>query len=402
MSENLDVDYKKYVYCLANTNIPFNFEKGVTPQYNNIETNLKWSPDNQQRIRLYIENLLYMIRNKVLLNGGSLKQTKIVWFYPASMSYAQWEKFKLIWEEAYSKYFSKEDIENNLIATSESIAPYKYYNDTLAAKSNVVTIDIGGGTTDVYVVEDSDPKMLLSFKFASNSIFGDGYNWNSDNNGFVNTFKNEILETLKANRFIELEHTLKEIANRKNSNDINALFFSLNKSKDIKDNILSLDYLNMLSNDDYLKYVFIFFYSSILYYVAKCMKAKGLEMPLTIAFSGNGSKSLQILSNNNKTQVKFMKMIFEKVYNEKYQETNDLEIIYEANPKEATCKGGVIKPKADDPDVCENIKCALLGVDMDTTFVSRQDMDTIDNTMLESVVNEIGRASCRERVLRLV
>ena len=212
---------------------------------------------------------------------------------------AHCNKFSDIWKELYRKYFG-DNVEDNLIMMSESVAPYNYYKRDLGAKSNVVTIDIGGGTTDVFVVEENKPSLLSSFRFAANSVFGDGYNFPITDNGFVNAFKNEIAGCLDANGLNDLKGALNSIeSSADSSNDIIAFYFSLASNKSLR-NKNRIDFLQMLDKDDKLRYPFIVFYGAIIYYVASMMKAKRLNLPQTIAFSGNGSKTLKVLSTDKR------------------------------------------------------------------------------------------------------
>lgn len=388
-AEYSKIDYDRATYALANGNIPFRYEKAPTPRHNDVKTELKWSTQKKEQVKLFLDNIYILLRNKVLLGGGSLSDTKIIWFYPASMTEAQCNNFKKIWHDLYLKYFGSEL--TNVISMSESVAPYSYYTKKQGAKQNVVTIDIGGGTTDVYVVENKEPKILSSFRFASNALFGDGYNWDSDNNGFVKLFKKEFKDSFSKNGLYTLDNAFDTIESRKNSSDITAFFFALSQNHEIKSKgIPSLNFLDKLQDNEQLKYVFVIFYSAILYYVATIMKAKKLEMPLTIAFSGNGSKTLAVLSSENDTLTKYMKLIFESVYGQKYDKHNDLEIRYDANPKESTCKGGILNPEPQDFDNIENIKCSLLGINS-SEFTAKSPIDSVNEKILQQVVGEVDK-----------
>ncbi|MDR2843736.1 MAG: hypothetical protein LBV57_03720 [Candidatus Symbiothrix sp.] len=384
-AEYTEIDYTKPVYSLADGNIPFLYEKAQIPPHNTIKTNLKWSSKEQGRVKLYLENIFILLRNKVLINGGRLDKTKIIWFYPASMTEAHYNRFQSIWKVLYKEYFG--DQAGNIITMSESIAPYYYYRKKLGAKSRTVTVDIGGGTTDVYVVESKEPKMLSSFRFASNAIFGDAYNWDSDNNGFVSLYKNEFINILTNNGLEELKKAFQSIESRKVSSDIVAFLFALSSNRQVKNND-ALDFLKKLADNDKLVYVFILFYSAILYYVANTMKSKGLDMPLTLAFSGAGSKTLRILSEDKKTLAKYVKLIFEKVYGQVYDATNDLDIIFEENPKEATCKGGIVNPQKQEYDEIDTIKASLLGCNT-ATFVNSYSYAEITPEIQEQIVQEV-------------
>ena len=378
-------DRSQSIYALANGNIPFLYEKNIVPHYNEIRTELKWrGEDDYPLVRLYLENIFLLLRNKVLLNGGTLDATKIVWFYPASMDTGRCDDFSEIWTKLYKEYFGN-NVDQNLIAISESAAPYRYYRKKKGAKSEVVTIDIGGGTTDVYIVDDDKPQMLLSFLFASNSIFGDGYNWDSDSNGFVNLYYDKFIEILNSCGLEELESTLKEIESRKNSPDIIAFLFALYSNKQANGNE-SLDFLFKLSQNKKMKYVFILFYGAILYFIAKSMKIKGLKRPLTLAFSGNGSRTLRVLSSNNNTIGEFAKLIFDGVYE---QSGNRLDIIFEGDPKKATCKGGILNPERQTPNDIKPLKFTLIGDDMENVSSEKVKFEQITEDKKEKITNSM-------------
>ena len=387
-AESLKIDYRKPVYSLADGNIPFRYEKVAKPQYDKYVTDLKWSSKDTDRVRLYLDNLFLLMRNKVILSGGGLENTRIIWFYPASMLKAHCNKFSDIWKELYRKYFG-DNVEDNLIMMSESVAPYNYYKRDLGAKSNVVTIDIGGGTTDVFVVEENKPSLLSSFRFAANSVFGDGYNFPITDNGFVNAFKNEIAGCLDANGLNDLKGALNSIeSSADSSNDIIAFYFSLASNKSLR-NKNRIDFLQMLDKDDKLRYPFIVFYGAIIYYVASMMKAQRLNLPQTIAFSGNGSKTLKVLSTDKKTLAQFAQIIFEKVYGKKYSGV-PLELILEDEPKLATCKGGISAKENLSFEQIRELKTSLLGID-NSTVASDFRYDEIGNNEIASIAAGVSK-----------
>lgn len=390
-AEWANIDYKRQTDSLADGNMPFRYEKAAIPSYNKVKTDIKWTNKEKDRVRLYLDNIFFMMRNKVLMNSGNLAATKIIWFYPVSMTKARCDAFSTIWTELYSKYFGG-DVNENLIKMSESVAPYYYYKSQRGLKSNAVTIDIGGGTTDVYVVEENKPKMLSSFRFAANSIFGDGYNFAAESNGFVNAFKDDILNILDSNEGVnDIKDAFKAIQNRENSNDIIAFFFSLSTNKVIKDKNVPINFLSMLSSNDKYKYVFIVFYGAILYYVANMMKAKGIAMPQTLAFSGNGSKTLKVLSPNNDTVAKFASLIFEKVYGTSYADHNmKLDIIFDEQPKLATCKGGIAHRNNMSFEDIEDIKASLLGTNT-TVFSDGYTYKQIQTNEINAIANHVAR-----------
>lgn len=354
-AQRTDIDYNTNPMPLADGNIPFLYERDATPNYNVVKTELKWGGVPERLLEMNLETIFILLRNKVVLNGGDLSATKIIWFYPASMTQAKVNQFKKIWKESYEKYFGDNSTQN-VISISESKAPYLHFIKSQGAAYEIVTIDIGGGTTDVFVVEGQQDKMLLSFRFASNAIFGDAYNSNPSRNGFVCKYKDEFKQKLDSNGLEELSNALCQIEEQQKSSDIVAFLFSLVGER-VKDN-KELSFLRKLENDDKLRYVFIIFYGSLLYFIAKAMKLKGLQKPKTIAFSGNGAKTLNILSDDLETVARFAKLIFDGVYDDK---TGFIEVMMEKNPKIATCKGGIEVPKAQPYDSINDIKTIFTG-----------------------------------------
>lgn len=341
----------------AETNMQFFYEKLPALDYNNSITDLKWSGDNNAlpRIKSYFENIILLLRNKVLLNEGDLKSTKLTWFYPSSMTKYQREKMNKTWRYMYKKYInSSEDYEHLLNEMPESLAPYYYYTSNTAAGKNTVCVDVGGGTADILIPSDNS-YITNSIRFGADSLFGDGYSSNQTQNGYINKYVKMFEEQLsQLNKNYREKNT--ELANQLNylstnlvsfknsgacSSDIISLLFSI--SNFIKDQCkvedASLNFL--LSENSNIKYCFLLYYTAIMYHIAILSKRNNLPMPRHITFSGNGSNIIRIISSDIDGSLKeFTKIIFENIYQEKYN-FNGLTIIQSDYPKEATCKGGI-------------------------------------------------------------
>jgi hypothetical protein len=76
---------------------------------------------------------------------------------------------------------------------------------------------------------------------------------------------------------------------------------------------VDINFNSMLKRDNDQKLVFVLFYSAIIYHTAQIMKAKNLQLPRHITFSGNGSRIVNIIADKE-VLAELSKYIFEKVY----------------------------------------------------------------------------------------
>lgn len=342
--QNVTIDYDKPTHSFADVNVGFDYEKRLIRKYLKELTDLKWAQknkNNNRQVKHFIQGLLLLCKNKVLMNNGNLTNTKINWFYPVSMTTNHLNLFKATWQEAYQELFSMKL--DNINSYPESIGPFYFYKakggiPTMTKPS--VSIDIGGGTTDIMIFIDGKPQLISSFKFAGDSIFGDGFNNSIENNGFIKVFKNQFDTIIKSNGLAEEGLILEQIYNRKtSSSELLNFFFSLKNNKKIKDLDLELDFGKMLSHSDDFKIVFLLFHAAIIYHVAEMMKIKGFDTPRNIVYSGTGSKTLKILDSGIK--LNSLEKLFQEIFNSIYDVTNsDIDITYSSNPKEVTAKGG--------------------------------------------------------------
>lgn len=340
-AKSTDWTEKLRTFGLINFDITYNKKLGIA--YNaKPMVNIKWSskPNAQSAMQAYIRNIMMIIRNKVIANNGNLSRTKITWFYPNSMSPRRLSQLRTAWNDSYSELFNRDGATRNL---SESVAPIQFYFSRYATATNLVNVDIGGGTTDIAFSSNGKVEYITSFKFAANSLFEDSFSDINPNNGIVDWFKNDILGLLQS------KSELNELVNIFNSNlgqpaNMASFLFSLkdnSATRSLAQN--NIDFNKILQNDTKFKLVFIIFYTAIIYHIAQIVKTKGLKAPRHIAFSGNGSKIISIISSDPKILGKYTKVIFEKVLGTEYGSALDiLGLELGSNPKESTCKGGLI------------------------------------------------------------
>lgn len=362
-NKNLELD--KPTYTLGDFNIPFFYEKNNIPEGSKTITNLKWSdytqnPSDIKIIDAYFENLLFIIKNKVLLNNGDLNKTKLIWMYPSSMTDFRINMLGNKWNELFKKHINSNFVPLKL---SESITPFYYFNSLegiQALENPVVSIDIGGGTTDIVIYLDNKPCVLSSFKFASNAVFGDFIGRSSKINGFILKFFNRIHKLLEDNKQYDLIKVLEEIKDSGKSDDIIAFFFSIEKNQKIQEQEIPISFSKELSLNDDFKIIFILFYAALVYHIAKLMKKEGYNSPRYITFSGTGSKIINLIDGTSKldTLNEFTKLIFNKVFNENLNTKCELKQV--ENPKEISCKGALMSDFINPLDI-NKIKTVLIG-----------------------------------------
>lgn len=345
IAESHALNVQKETFSLADFNIPFIYER--KPEKDKIQSNLKWAKKelgNEKRVRAYFEKIIMLMRNKVLFNRGNLSQTKLVWFYPSSMKPARKAQLESTWNELFNQYFNPVQ---QAVGITESLAPFYYFRGSNRLQGGsfkpVVSIDIGGGTTDVVIFKQNKPLLMTSFKFAANAIFGDGFSdyGAASSNGLISKYYNHFKDLLDRNNLPDLSNVLASIKEKNKTEDLNAFFFSIENNPVIKDKRL-FSYNALLANDEDLKIIFIYFYAAIIYHIADLMKQKQIELPKHIVFSGTGSKVLNIITSDFKILANLSKAIFEGVYNRKF-DSDGLTIETEKDmPKEVTCKGGLM------------------------------------------------------------
>ena len=360
--ERLDAENVDTIVALGDANIPFIYEKESSGYGNRIVANLKWSTEmaTSKRVRAYLTELAQLMRTKVLLENGDITKTRLVWFYPLSMKVGNIRKLGEMWEKTFHEVFGVNVTENNVIQMPESVAPYYFYKSSSkfrGSASNVASIDIGGGTSDVVIFESNaqQPTVLTSFRFAANVLFGDGFSEvpHGDSNPMLIKYVDYFKRLFDADdeRYGELNGILDDITSKRKSEDINTFLFSVINNQAVAGNDV-FSYNMRLNEDGTRKIVFIYFYVTLIYYVARVMKHRGLDKPRSVMFSGTGSKVLDIVGTNRDLDL-ITQAVFERVYDEKYG-VDGFSVVMEKNePKQITCRGALMEVR--EPSGCNNV-----------------------------------------------
>lgn len=350
--ERLDAANVDNIIALSDANIPFIYEKESVGYGNRIVANLKWSTEaaTSKRVKAYLTELALLMRTKVLLENGDIHKTRLVWFYPLSMKIGNIRKMGEMWEKTFKEVFGVQVNDHNLIHLPESVAPYYYYTSSnvfRGAASTVASIDIGGGTSDVVVFESNGqyPTLLTSFRYAANVLFGDGFSdiLHGDTNPMLIKYIDYFKRLFDADddKYGELHGILDDITSKRKSEDINAFLFSIASNKAVGGNDV-FSYNLRLNEDETRKIIFIYFYSALIYYVAKLMQYKLLSKPRSVMFSGTGSKVLDIIGRQRELDI-LTRTIFEKVYGESYGEEGFSVVTERNESKQITCRGALIQ-----------------------------------------------------------
>lgn len=392
IAEPMNLSFNQQTQALADFNIPFYVERQPAGS-NRISTNLKWDysgAQGERRAEAFLEELLMLIRSKVLSEGGELSQTTIYWLYPSSMTPGRVSLLKADWQRLYQRYIGNNT--SRLREMLESIAPFYYYKQNLILSATVrpvVSIDIGGGTTDVVVFQANEPILLTSFRFAGNAIYGDGFSeyGAASHNGFVRKYAEKIQTLLESQSLGNLSDNHRRILDTNRSEDILNFYFSIERSNDVRSKQL-LSFHRMLGLDQDLKVIFVIFLCALLYHIARLLKHKGIDMPGAITFSGSGSKVLPITCPDNTQLGKLAQLIFEQVY-QKPLPSGTLQFTYEnRHPKELTCKGALLQSAYSRPVDFESINYVYPATFNDTysslTYSNLQEPTVIDSLLRET------------------
>jgi hypothetical protein len=346
------IDWAANLNCFEMHNIPLTYGKRVELSYNDYHYDIKWGTEEKDKaiLRCYIDDMMFMLRSKVVVEGGDLAKTKLTWFFPISMPGGRKQKLSKIWNEKFAEYFPGST--NGIEAMSESYAPVLHYRNENTTVSNLVNIDIGGGTTDVAYFVDKELSFVTSFKFAANDIFQDAYAKDTVHNGIVDAYKDKIKAVLESNSNDTAVRDVLSIFDSDNNRhpaNMASFLFSLRDNQNLKNvNQNKIDFNELLQDDEQFKIVFVLFYTAIIYHIAQIVKLQQLPLPRHISLSGNGSKVIKIISTDTSILSSYTKKIFEMVTGQSFG-SNPLGIIGldKEGSKESTCKGGILGSEPD-------------------------------------------------------
>jgi hypothetical protein len=381
---------------LGNINMAFSFEKERLDKKAPVKTNLKWRAQmdvkGQQRIEVFFKEMLLLIKNKIILNGGDPAKSRIVWFSPLSMSDFQKGEFEQTWQRNFETIFSGN---GKLTHTTESVAPYYFLRRTnqLIAGENIVNIDIGGGTTDVLFFIGQQPRFGTSFKFGGNALWGAGFNaheFHDKSNGFLQAFRKQARKDAASTRkstatgesieefYNDLIHYNADFDITLASSDIISFLFNYDEEARPQ-----LRFQDFLKNDRHLKVILLMHYSAIIYHIGQMIRyiklnqEPAIEIPRYFVFSGKGSLYLNALGGVGGKGIKVLTrhLLQEVCGSANLSIPANFELVLTREPKEATANGGVLlDPHAQEADVQSMILSGVMDTDRETTKLRYQEV----------------------------
>lgn len=330
---------------LINSNIAFTYQKedNTTTFLNQVNIpNLKWNIKSDSKfkesVEVFVEELFYLLRLKCLLNSGDPHKSIISWFSPLSFTPGAKFIYDTIWETKYEQVFNGNK-QTQLRNITESEAPYFYYSKIQADASGaekiedtsaVLTLDIGGGTTDLMFFGNGNPIIGSSVHFGANILWGDGYSEFQDEkfNGIYLSIRQKINDLLKSSDLKALNEKLQNSESNVGSDEI-INFWILNNDKS--------KVLEELNNGEF-KLSYLLHFSALIYHSFRLLINNYPHPPKCIIFTGNGSKYLDLIQSKEYIE-KICGYFIRQVYNPNLP--NPQIILPNSNRKEATCFGGL-------------------------------------------------------------
>lgn len=329
-------------------------------------TNLKWSAEehkgkqdqdnnlaefnkDKSRIQAFCDQILWMIKNKLIMKGFS-SSVKMMYFYPDSMSEVGRDIFKESWENAVKSILSDRGYEVSLKEELEAISPYYSLltlNGNKVYSKSTANIDVGGGTTDYFIL-DLDPSHTkldndgaesgkayeASIFFAGNDLWGATYPESTNHgkyqyNGFVEYMKSKVQDCPQAAR------TLYNCYDKdKGMADFSGFFFK---------NDQLFGFSEKISSNEKFKFVVFLHYAAIIYHFTDILKRikkedPDFKYPEILTFTGKGSEYVQMLSKQSGPISEITTQLIRAFGLEDFR---GIEVIRVENPKALTADGGI-------------------------------------------------------------
>lgn len=383
------------IYPIITANVAFFHNKDTKTRDERVASNIKWelsgNNEAQKLTSAYLEQLLMMIKHKIVLNGGDPAKMRLVWFLPLSLDKPSITFFKGEWDRLLGEVFPDKNISTHQITESE--APFYYFQESSAifGDENTISIDIGGGSTDVSFFMNGNPVFFTSFNFAGNTLWTNGYSG-------VQATNNLTLH------FGELRNDTAMTSGLKNKQKLNQMYNAAvhdiepGSTVELMNFFFAWDkYINFTKHfqqDEKIRFLFLFHYSAVLFHVYRMCRLRGLEFPRHLCHSGNGSKILHTLdASPAKDALRDYVIAFLQNIDPGYSVHNNfnrLTFNVANNEKEITCNGGIYYLRSNKTTTSDVKKSMFMLTP--NRFITVDDvfkMDSIDKTIRKEIVEEV-------------
>lgn len=341
-NETTSVDSTHFRYV---TNLKWNAEENKANQ-GNPQKEEAYNKD-KARIQAFCDQTLWMIKNKLVMRGFST-EGKFMYFYPDSMSETGREIFKDAWENSVNEIFTKRGFRIDVKEELEAISPYysllTLHHQKVYGKSTA-NIDIGGGTTDYFILDlspnnfsfkadgaESGKAYEASVLFAGNDLWGGTYPpMPNQKNGFVSYMKDRVPYCEKKE---EAETLYKSYDTSKGVADFSGFFF---KNDDI------FKFSEKIASNKKFKFVVFLHYAGIIHHFAEILKMikasdPNFEYPEILSFTGKGSEYVNMITKDVNASSKITTDLIKAFGVEDFK---GIKIIRVENPKALTADGGI-------------------------------------------------------------
>lgn len=368
--------------------------KGKQDQDNNLAEFNK----DKSRIQAFCDQTLWMIKNKLIMKGYS-KDVKMMYFYPDSMSEVGRGIFKESWDNAVKSIFEKRGFDVSVKEELEAISPYysllilngnKIYNKSTA------NIDVGGGTTDYFILDQSHIKLdsdgaesgkayEASIFFAGNDLWGATYPESTNHgryqyNGFVEYMKSKVPDC---------PQQAKDLYNcydkDKGMADFSGFFFK---------NDSLFGFSDKISNHEKFRFIVFLHYASIIFHFTDILKLirkddPEFKYPEILTFTGKGSEYIKMISKQSGPISEITTQLIRAFG---LSDFKGIEVIRVDNPKALTADGGIY-------EMMSNSSLRINLFDKDE-FGARKS-ETITNTPYERIGKMcLGVAPCTDGIYK--
>jgi len=363
---------------LTHSAIPFAYyEIGKRPNGDTIaEGNFKWfmnknvrNEKNEVNLTMFVSELLFILRSHILSEGWDLDSCLLYWTYPLSFDDKLEEHTSDIWKNAYKKYFTKasddytpNELDKRVMRTNESLSPFYECVSQADQQDFTVLMDIGGGSTDIIGYDEKKAQFITSFEFAGNALY-------------LNSKRNHPYRSDEPNvytYYLEKRGSCEEMKNGQRSSYFGDVTRLITGALNTEDGLAALmNYGFQMYEKDFkllfgypeIEFMLKFYAASIVYHTAQLcywyskqrVEKQGgeLALPHFIYLTGNGSKLLSLLGDNERDRL--FEKIFLQVYGKSQLGDEELVIKSPMNPKIATARGALKAPAEvfnKRPDAC--------------------------------------------------